>query len=90
MVLGLSLLRDSPASTGSLAAALQKSTNDPGMCMKTNDEAKKSLAGADVAFERLRCAEGALRPGRAGRRTCPFGMFETPHFGVWANPGWLG
>jgi len=27
--------------------------------MKTNDEVKMSMAGANVAFERLRCAEGA-------------------------------
>ena len=33
--------------------------------MKTKDKVKKSRAGADVALERLRCAEGA------GRADCP-------------------
>ena len=36
--------------------------------MKTKDKVKKSRAGADVALERLRCAEGA---GRAARSACP-------------------
>jgi len=29
--------------------------------MKTKEEDKQSRAGTDVAFERLRCAEGAVR-----------------------------
>ena len=36
--------------------------------MKTKDSVKKSWAGADVAFERLRCAEPA---GRADCPACP-------------------
>jgi hypothetical protein len=36
------------------------STSDPGMSMKTKGSVKRSRAGADVAFERLRCAEGAV------------------------------
>ena len=39
--------------------------NKARMSMKTKQKVKKSRAGADVALERLRCAEGA---GRAG---CP-------------------
>jgi hypothetical protein len=42
--------------------------NKARMSMKTKDSAKKSWAGADVVFERLRCAEGAVRSNRA---TCP-------------------
>jgi hypothetical protein len=42
--------------------------NKARMSMKTKESAKKSWAGADVAFERLRCAEGAVRSDCAA---CP-------------------
>jgi len=35
--------------------------------MKTKEEGKQSQAGADIAFECLRCAEGAGRSGCAVR-----------------------
>jgi len=38
------------------------------MSMKTKDEVERSWAGADVALERLRCAEGAVRSDCAA---CP-------------------
>jgi hypothetical protein len=41
-----------------------------------------SRAGADVAFERLRCAEGA--EGLVCT-ACPFGTSQTPHLGVCAS-----
>ena len=61
---------------------LQNFTNDPGMSMKTKEDDKKSEAGADVALERLRCAEGAGRSGCAIKFwPVPSGNFPAPLFG---------
>ena len=49
---------------------LENSGNKASMFMKTKEEIKKSWAGADVAIERLRCAEGAGR-SECGPRSVP-------------------
>jgi len=44
--------------------------------MKTKNKFKKSWAGADVAFERLRCAAGAGGQNVPLAITCPFGTSQ--------------
>jgi len=46
--------------------------------MKTKEEDKKSWAGADVAFERLRCAKAQFGQVVLLALTCPFGTSQTP------------
>jgi len=65
-----------------LGLALQNSTSDPGMSMKTKNSVKKSWAGADVAFERLRCAEGAVWSDCAACPALSLRDIADPHIGV--------
>jgi len=65
-----------------LGLPLQNSTSDPGMSMKTKNSVKKSWAGADVAFERLRCAEGAVWSDCAACPALSLRDIADPHIGV--------
>ena len=47
--------------------------------MKTKDSVKKSMAGADVAFERLRHAEGAVRSDCTARPDLSLRDIADPH-----------
>ena len=53
--------------------------------MKTKEEDNKSLAGAEVVFARLRCAEGARRSNCTLVLGCHFGTSHPFHFGVCAG-----
>jgi len=64
----------------------EKTTSEPGMSMKTKDTVKMSSAGADVAFERLRSAEGAQRMGREEAERAPSGHRRPHTSGVCASP----
>ena len=58
--------------------------------MKTKDSVRKSMAGADVAFERLRCAEGAVRSSCAARPDLSLRDIADPDGGVCAIREWHG
>jgi hypothetical protein len=58
--------------------------------MKTKDSVRKSMAGADVAFERLRCAEGAVRSSCAARRDLSLRDIADPDGEVCAIREWRG
>jgi len=53
---------------------------EPGFAEQSENvyENKGSWAGADIAFECLRCAEGAGRSNCTARPNCPFGTSQTP------------
>jgi len=78
-----------PATACNSADALQDSTNEPGMSMKTKEWVKMSWAGTDVVLEPLRCANRAWHVGQTGplTPTCLFGTSQTPKIGVCAIPG---
>ena len=59
--------------------------------MKTKDSVKKSMAGADVVFERLRCAEGAVRSNCAARPGLSLRDIADPRHRGLRHPGmaWL-
>jgi hypothetical protein len=61
------------------------STSDPGMSMKTTGSVKRSWVDADVAFERLRCAEGAVWSDCAACPGLPLRVIADPHIGVCAS-----
>ena len=58
--------------------------------MKTKDWVERSMAGADVAFERLRCAEGAVRSNCAARPDLSLRDIADPHSRACASREWRG
>ena len=56
------------------------------MFLKTKEDDKESWVGADVAIERLRCAEGAHGAGRGDVERVPSGHRRPHTSGVCANP----
>ena len=68
-----------PRDSGPSDHNLQNRGNKARMFMKTKEEDKRSQAGADIAFECLRCAEGAVRAKCTARPDLSLRDIADPH-----------